>query len=108
MKIHAVLILVLSSTLILSATASADPRDSRRVYASYTAPAGTTDATRQQAGKREWGGIIASYTAPTGTTDSARQQAGRISYSGSGIASYDAPAGTTDAVRQLAGRKHSQ
>jgi hypothetical protein len=102
--------LLLATTMAFAVHASVNAAPPSRIttdrFAS-AAPAGTTDAVRQQAGYRVLPG---SYRAvaplePAGTTDAIRQQAGYRVLRGSYRAvAHLEPTGTTDAIRQQAGR----
>ncbi len=81
-------------------------------YTTLHAPAGTTDAVRQQAGQRM---LVSAdqaigYLQPLATTDAVRQQTGqRISMTPGSLVSHLEPLATTDAVRQQTGRSlHSR
>jgi len=112
MKIVAALFITAAAFLTASVPVNADTTTVIPGYTALRAPAGTTDAVRQQAGRRVLTNAdqAIGYLEPLATTDAVRQQTGwRISMIPGSLVSHLEPLATTDAVRQQAGRNiHSR
>jgi hypothetical protein len=106
MRIVTALLLVTTMAFAVHASVSAATLSRITTGHFVSAPAGTTDAVRQQAGYRVLRGSYqtVAHLEPTGTTDAIRQQAGYRVLRGSYQAvAHLEPTGTTDAIRQQAG-----